>query len=188
MHVNARQPFGTVATFAACEYPPAERGATLFVALMFMLILTIFGVTAVTTSTLQEKMAANLKDQQMAFQNAETALREAEAWLSTLTEPPPVITGPLGGSDAVWPQMAQDLTGPGIDLGWWSTNGYAAIPDPNSRGAYFIIEERGQTPITNVHGVGPDRTTIFYYRVSAYGAGVTALSSSVTQTTFVMLF
>ncbi|HEX9627328.1 MAG TPA: PilX N-terminal domain-containing pilus assembly protein [Acidiferrobacterales bacterium] len=191
MNIITRQPYGIVVgvvTSGECRRS-AERGATLFVALMFMLILTIFGVTAVTTSTLQEKMSANLKDQQMAFQSAETALREAEARLGSLTEPPPVITGALvDGSNAVWPQTAVDLTASSFDHQWWDDNAYTATPDPYSKGAFYVIEERGQVPLTNVIGIGPERTTIYYYRVSAYGAGVTGLSSSVAQATFVRLF
>lgn len=55
-----------------------QRGASLVVALVFLLILTVIGVTAMSTSTLDEKMAGNLKDRFVAFQTAESTLRDAE--------------------------------------------------------------------------------------------------------------
>lgn len=61
--------------------PPRQRGLVLVVSLVFLLVLTMIGVTAVQTTTLQDRMAANLRDTQAAFQAAEAALREAESQL-----------------------------------------------------------------------------------------------------------
>ena len=58
-----------------------QQGVALVMALAFLLILTIIGVTAMTTSSLQEKMAGNAQDRNMAFQAAESALRVAENFL-----------------------------------------------------------------------------------------------------------
>src|SRR4030065_2112209 len=43
-----------------------EQGAALIFALVMLLLLTILGVTAITTSSLQEKMAGNIHDQDIA--------------------------------------------------------------------------------------------------------------------------
>jgi len=64
----------------------------LFVSLIMLLVLTVIGVTAMQTTTLEEKMAGNLRDQTLAFQAAEAALREGETWLSTQpAEPVPAL-------------------------------------------------------------------------------------------------
>jgi type IV pilus assembly protein PilX len=56
-----------------------EHGASLVIALMFLIVLTILGLVAVRSSTLQERMAGNDRDRATAFEAAEAALRDAEA-------------------------------------------------------------------------------------------------------------
>jgi type IV pilus assembly protein PilX len=58
--------------------PRRQRGAILVLALMFLVLLTIIGVSSISGVTLEEKMAGNLRNQNMAFQAAESALRDAE--------------------------------------------------------------------------------------------------------------
>ena len=58
-----------------------ERGVALFISLVLLLVLTIVGVSAVQTTTLETRMARNEHDTLLAFQAAESALRDAEAFL-----------------------------------------------------------------------------------------------------------
>jgi len=55
-----------------------ERGSVLLVSLMILLMLTLLGLAAVQTTTLEERMAGNNSEQSRAFQAAEAALRDAE--------------------------------------------------------------------------------------------------------------
>jgi type IV pilus assembly protein PilX len=55
-----------------------QRGASLVIALMFLIVLTILGLVAVRSSTVQERMAGNDRDRAIAFEAAEAALRDAE--------------------------------------------------------------------------------------------------------------
>jgi len=55
----------------------SQRGAVLVIALLFLTILTILGVTAMTTTTYEERLAGNTRDSGTAFQAAEAALRDA---------------------------------------------------------------------------------------------------------------
>lgn len=55
-----------------------QKGAVLIIALIFMLILSLIGVSSMQGTTLQEKMSGNLRDQYSAFNAAEAALREGE--------------------------------------------------------------------------------------------------------------
>lgn len=61
----------------------AQHGAVLLVSLMILLIMTVLGIAAMSGTTMEEKMAANSQQRQQAFQAAETALRDAEVWLTT---------------------------------------------------------------------------------------------------------
>lgn len=55
-----------------------ERGASLVVALIFLIILTVLGLTAMRVATMEERMSGNSRDRSLAFQAAEAALRDAE--------------------------------------------------------------------------------------------------------------
>lgn len=61
--------------------PGRQRGAVLFVALIFLLLITLLTLTAMGTSILQEKMTGGMRNQQLAMMGAESAVRGTEAWL-----------------------------------------------------------------------------------------------------------
>ena len=58
-----------------------QHGVALFISLVLLLLLTIIGVSAVQTTSLELRMARNDNDTLLAFQAAESALRDAEAFL-----------------------------------------------------------------------------------------------------------
>jgi type IV pilus assembly protein PilX len=82
-----------------------QRGAVLIVALLFLTILTILGVTAMTTTTFEERMAGHARDLGVAFQAADAALRDARRDINTIVIPPfasprtPAIVGKTGFGD-----------------------------------------------------------------------------------------
>jgi len=67
-----------------------HTGAVLVIVMIVLIIMTILGVAAIRNTLLEEKMAGNMLDRDMAFQAAESALRAAEKYIelnviSTLT-------------------------------------------------------------------------------------------------------
>jgi hypothetical protein len=56
---------------------PRERGAALITSLVILLVLTALGITALSTTNLEQKMAINTQDFNRAFQAAETGLKGA---------------------------------------------------------------------------------------------------------------
>ncbi|MCK9604950.1 MAG: PilX N-terminal domain-containing pilus assembly protein [Methylomonas sp.] len=62
----------------------AQSGVVLVVGLIMLLLLTIIGVAGVQSTSLEEKMAGNNRDRNLAFQSAEAALRAGEARIETL--------------------------------------------------------------------------------------------------------
>ncbi len=75
-----------------------QSGVALIVGLIVLVLLTLISVTAIRMTTLEERMASNLRNQGVAFQAAETALREAEAFVaSNATEfnPLKLFNGPF---------------------------------------------------------------------------------------------
>lgn len=65
-----------------------QRGAALLTGLIFMVILTLLGITAARMAGLEERMSGNMRDRSLAMQAAEMALRDAER----------DIRGPAAGS------------------------------------------------------------------------------------------
>jgi type IV pilus assembly protein PilX len=58
--------------------PRGERGVVLVVSLIFLVVLTILALAGSESALFQERMAGNLRDRELAFQSAESAVREAE--------------------------------------------------------------------------------------------------------------
>jgi Tfp pilus assembly protein PilX len=65
--------------------PGKQSGSALVISLIILIIVMLMGVMAMTTSDTQFKMAGNLQFQDVAMNNAETAISYAEKWLSNTT-------------------------------------------------------------------------------------------------------
>ena len=99
-----------------------QRGAVLFVALVFLILITLLALTATGTSILQEKMTGGMRNRQLGLMGAETALRGGEAFLlkldfiggNQLTQCPP--NGSASSSCAYVPQADNSVDPPGIVL------------------------------------------------------------------------
>src|SRR3546814_2367413 len=66
--------------------PHMQRGASLIVVLILLLVVTLLGLAALRTTILQERMSANLFDRSLSFQAAETALREGQVAIQNRSE------------------------------------------------------------------------------------------------------
>jgi type IV pilus assembly protein PilX len=64
--------------------PSRQKGAVLIVALLFLVILTILGLTAMQGTTMEERMSGNSRDINVALQAAEAALRDARRDINRL--------------------------------------------------------------------------------------------------------
>lgn len=60
------------------SFSSRQTGASLIVALLFLVVLTVLGLVAVRKPTLHERIAGNDRDRAVAFEAAEAALRDAE--------------------------------------------------------------------------------------------------------------
>jgi type IV pilus assembly protein PilX len=62
------------------EYVPAKKqaGAVLAISLIMLLLLTLIGTSGMSVTSLEEKMAGNMRDRNLAFQAAESALVAGE--------------------------------------------------------------------------------------------------------------
>jgi type IV pilus assembly protein PilX len=171
--------------------PRRHRGVALFISLVLLLILTIIGVSAVQTTTLETRMARNEHDSLLAFQAAESALRDAENFLET------VVTTAIftdGGANGLW--TIADLGDPNRweDPAVWQ--GGTSVSAPSAAGAVvveqprYIIEhiasvlrEENAFQISDPYAASAaDRIEIF--RVTARGVGGTENAQVLLQTTY----
>lgn len=60
----------------------SEQGSALIVALVMLLLLSLIGISSMQGTVLQERMASNLQDRNIAFQASERALKVGEDWLA----------------------------------------------------------------------------------------------------------
>jgi type IV pilus assembly protein PilX len=87
--------------------PRRERGASLLVSLIFLVIMAMLGITVANVTNLEERMAGNTRDRDLALQAAEAALRDAEVRLGT-----------TGFRATLFPALDTD---DGNDAAYWET-------------------------------------------------------------------
>ncbi len=74
-----------------------QDGVALIIALIILVLMTLVGLTAMRTVTLEERMAANTYDRSLSFQAAESALKEAEDFVALNRPTRPALSGCLNG-------------------------------------------------------------------------------------------
>ena len=182
--------------------PHRQTGAALITGLILLIVMTLIGVTAMQTTALEERMAGNMRDQNLAFQAAEAGLRDAEA----LLDPTNLIDRPLTcssapcsctiGSCSVWERnfyMTTDFSKQ-IDS-WWTTNGQELGTAGNqditeiAEDPRYIIQELEFKPdelgAPSYNNLNPGRQ---YFLITARGKGGTQTATAVLETTYTRRF
>lgn len=65
-----------------------QNGAALITGLIFLVVLTLISLSAIKSTSLEERMAGNARDQDVAFQAAEAGVRDAMKNLAVLNNNP----------------------------------------------------------------------------------------------------
>ena len=127
-----------------------QRGTALIVSLLILIVLTILGVAAMSTNTMEEKMAGNSRKIDLAFQAAESALRDAQIDLTKnpLSFPSPSSPNPCSPNGLCTPSTTGT---PVWDTVNWSTSARTygvythvytgSAPIPNMPQPVYIIEK-----------------------------------------------
>jgi type IV pilus assembly protein PilX len=115
-----------------------NRGAVLFIGLMLLLILTVLGLSASNVSIMQERMAGNVTDYNVAFQDAEETLREIENRITDLA------SGGSGGLGSIptwedWDLPVHDCSLSSAD-DWdsWASGRWRTAPTTGNQ--YMILD------------------------------------------------
>lgn len=160
----------------------ASRGIVLFVSLALLLALTVGGLTAAQTTTLELRMARNQGDAALAFHAAEAGLRDAEAWLTANAADPPTLFRVDGnglyaavgyGGTAPWRQAEA----------WRGTNSAVAGAIPGlSVPPRYIVEWLTTFVDTGSAATPLPAATIDLFRVTARGAAPGSASATLQST------
>ncbi|WP_210395817.1 pilus assembly PilX family protein [Motiliproteus sediminis] len=70
------------------QHRSTQQGITLITCMIVLVIITLLGLASIEDSTLEEKMAGNLRNRNLAFQLAESALRQGETYILTVSSLP----------------------------------------------------------------------------------------------------
>ena len=111
-----------------------QRGMALLVSLVFLLLLTLIGISSMQNATLQEKMAGSVALRNQSFQAAEAALRIGESAVQLDTYALPVCSG----SKCAPPGESSTITGAGFN----STSGVTWIA---AGGGFYGVQNIGTT-------------------------------------------
>ena len=166
-----------------------SRGVALFISLVLLLVLTIIGVSAVQTTTLETRMARNEHDRLLAFQAAESALRDAEAFLDTVITTDIFSDGGAGGLWTVANLGQPDRWEQNVWNAGTSVVAPTAVDGVNEPPRYIIehvasvIREENAYQIEDPYAANAaDRIEMF--RITARGIGGSANAQVLLQTTF----
>ncbi|MEB1608528.1 PilX N-terminal domain-containing pilus assembly protein [Xanthomonas campestris pv. campestris] len=123
-----------------------QRGASLIVVLILLLVMTLLGLAVLRNTTLEERMSANLYDRSLGFQATESAIRQGEA-LAKATAIGAVPSSGCNNGVCSTPVAANADRWLDTSFNGWqlATNNLAEddIPMPNAR---YIIEYMGEAP------------------------------------------
>jgi type IV pilus assembly protein PilX len=160
-----------------------QQGMALVISLIMLLLMTLLAISSMNTTVLEEKMAGNYKDRNMAFQAAEAGIRAGESYLRTTTvlaafdSTTPGLYQPTQSGLPRWEQVVWTSIGGDVRQYLGSLSNVAAPP-------VYIIEEL--LPVNDTGGsleagVAAESR---YYRITSQAVGGTDTAFVMLQTTY----
>ena len=147
--------------------PQTQQGVVLIVGLIMLLLLTLIGTTGMQMTSLEEKMAGNMRDRNLAFQAAESALAAGEFYLRNVsTIPSPFCSKNNGRYDRVTAQCTSIADPVWENINWSNQSvAYTGVLSHLSANPRYIIEDMGCIPAPSPCP-GPHN-----YRITAQATG-----------------
>ena len=140
--------------------PRAQRGATLIITLVMLVLITLISVSSMRTSTMDEKMAGNARDRDKAFQAAEAAVQQCLMLIKNDTYAGTPLTPAASTGTPNW------------ELAWDNTNSTAMTVDSTGLSAQ---------PRCMYEALG---TSTGSYRVTGRAVGGSSLTEVILQATY----
>jgi type IV pilus assembly protein PilX len=167
-----------------------QSGAVLVVSLLLLLVMTLLGLGAAQSTRLQERMAGNQRDLELALQGAEAGLRAAEDRLPSVAALE-LCTAPGANCDAYMENtlvngtVALDLARQGDP--WWTTWSQQHPLSANlslQRPPQFVNERVARMRDTLSEGDPSIKVVREYFRSTARSRGLTDTAEVVVQSTY----
>jgi type IV pilus assembly protein PilX len=167
----------------------SQSGMVLLVGLVFLTILTIIGITAMNATSITEKMTQNLRDSTTAFEAAESALSDGEAWVQDQSQIPAVVTSCGTPPCTVW---QKDAAGTLYQqpASWWQSQAlnFSGTITEVAVQPQYVLEQYSFVP----YELSPDSRSkgqgYYYYRVTSRGTGKTVNTIVNLQSVYVTQF
>ncbi len=181
-----------------------QRGVTLIVALVILLVMSIVAIASMSGSSLQIKMASNERQMQMALHAAEAGSRAAVLFLNTAADEPylrfgnvedGLYTNTQNNNEGLLASMSIDdnFSDYADPTAWTDNNSVvvsaagdtlpSAAQDPRYIIEFLGVQKLGVQPNTLNQG-GAEPTPVFHYRIVAIGWAQDPQVYSIVQTTF----
>jgi len=168
-----------------------QKGSILIISLLILVVLTMIGVSSMSSSGLQERMAGNFRDRQIAFQSAEVAVAYAEEHLKSI-----ISNSLFNDTDGYYEFKSGPTSRNAFETAtWWTSADSIEFPTNISEvrtKPRFTIEYRGDVAAGNNtsgnfgsnyndNGAGGELAT---YRITARGTGLSDSTVVIIQSNF----
>ena len=158
-----------------------QSGSVLILGLAMLMILSMLVISSAKTTVLQQKMTANLRDKELSFQSAESALKTGESFL--LNKPKEDLAGDFSGNNGLF---LFDINRSLSKESDWNGLGPIQAMDLHqvTNKPVFIIEE---LPVFEIEGDTlsiPRPVVSKFYRISSKSKGATSSSLSILQSMY----
>lgn len=159
-----------------------QRGVTLVVALIFLAVLALLGATAAQNSVLEERMAGNTRDRDLAFQAAEAALEDAEMNIATLRTQMGASPGLVIADSCTVPSTPPCYLSHGNDAAYWTNTFVWNVT--NARNPTQVLNQVVAQPQYMIERMPGGAGGLETYRATARGVGKSAGAVAITQSVF----
>ena len=170
-----------------------QQGAALLITLAMLSLMTVLGIASIQSTSMQERMARNYRDVNMAFQGAEAAVKEAEDFIEGIAnvgafpeedDSPLCVNGLCNSEDGTERWTTIDWSDSSTDYVTTTTTktqlNVAAAPRYVIEYVAKVTIEQDTLNIGNV-GEGGSSGRAYIYRITARGTGGTAESHAMIQ-------
>jgi len=166
-----------------------QTGSVLLISLVILLILTIVGISAMRNTTLEEKMAGNMRAKGLSFQAAEATLRAAEKYIEDNVISTQAFD--TDGSDGLydksnmqlWKNLNWDSNDSIANAGFDSTYNVAEPPRFILQHLASIASQENNLNLGN-YGQNTGAGTVEVFLITARATGGSGSAPVILQTTY----
>ena len=179
------------------QYIAKNKGAVLVMSLLMLFVLTLIGVSGINTSSLEEKMSGNARNRTLAFQAAETGVRDAELKITNEVTNPTGLFTTTQSVDGYYALGQGPSTYDALDSTWWADTDntritYGGTLQDIKTAAQYTIEYTGKTSqeeATDINIFGGEENTggsgdVHTFRITVRATGLNDNAVVVIQSNF----